>query len=261
MANVPGWANLILTDFGEYGEQELALVDLASRGITVATGIPEALKSVQADLGIDDSDIEEAAGRATIAESEIASDFRLLHGHSLVGIWGALETMVVDLVAAWLLNVPGAREVEQIQKIRISIAKFEAMEPIDRMVAIVRELDKGEGTGIDRFERLLDPVFLGGSHPVELAENLYIIQQLRNVFAHRRGVADKRFVTACPFFDLAVGDKVPCGTELWGESVATVAAYALLVRNRVNAHFDDPQLVSPPDARPAPLRDLVVAQT
>jgi hypothetical protein len=246
------WAHQILTDFAEYGAQELALVDLSTRGIKAATAIPDALELVKDDLGIGDSDIEQAAGRAAIAKSEIESDFRLLHGHSLVGIWGALETMVVDLVAAWLLNVAGAREIEQIQKIKISIATFEAMEPIDRMLAIVRELDKSQGLGIDRFERLLDPVFLSGSHPVDLAENLYVVQQLRNVFAHRRGVADKRFVTACPFFGLAAGDKVPCGTELWGEAVASVSVYALLIRNRVNGHFGDPLL----DATAPPIVDL-----
>jgi hypothetical protein len=54
---------------------------------------------------VGEEDVARAEHLADRAASELASEFRLLHGHSLVGgVWAAFETMVVDLVTAWLLD-------------------------------------------------------------------------------------------------------------------------------------------------------------
>jgi hypothetical protein len=174
--------------------------------------------------------------------SEVASDFRLLHGHSLVGLWGALESMVFDLVAAWLQHIPGARAVDTVRGVKVSLADFDSMTPEDRMRAIVSELDRAHSQrgGIARFEKLLDAVALSGTYPGVLGENVFIVQQLRNVFAHRRGVADRRFVAAAPFFAIDVGRNVPCGRAVWHASLSTIIEYGLVIRNRVGAHFDQP---------------------
>jgi hypothetical protein len=246
---VPNWAQRILTDFRDYVEQDIKLGATSKRGLVrISAGLPVAERLWRLDLGEDraltERDIASERLHAEFAAGEIASDFRLLHSHSIVGVWGALETMVFDMATAWLLNVPNARQVEAVTRIKVSLALFDAMDEEDRMRSIVHELERGQGqrSGIDRFEMLLDPLFLTSSYPSVLAENLFIVQQIRNVFAHRRGVADGRFVTACPFIDLAVGDPVPVTTTVWHTCIDTIICYGLLVESRVAAHFGEEEV-------------------
>lgn len=170
---VPSWAQAPLIGFREYVEQEHNLVLLSTKGIEqTAKAVPlvKALEDLGRDLGGDDDlpapseRVAEAERLAALAKTEIDNDFRLLHGHSIVGVWGALETMVTDLIGAWLLNFPQARQMPQVADFKISVSEFESLTSEERMQAIVNELDRRNITrvGINRFELLLDSVALGG---------------------------------------------------------------------------------------------------
>src|SRR5205823_5696069 len=101
-----------------------------------------------------------------LAHAESASDFRLLHGHSLVAIWGAVETLVFEVVAAWLLNRPDAIADPTIGDMKVPFGLFEQLSREDRIYAVTSELDRrrGDRAGIQRFENVLDPVGLSGSY-------------------------------------------------------------------------------------------------
>jgi len=192
--------------------------------------------------------LKEAEELASLAKTEIESDFRLLHGHSLVGVWGALEAMASDLVLAWLINVPEVRMRPQVAGIKVSLVEFERLSSEERMHKIVRELDRASSSraGIARFEDLLDTVMLSGSYDSALAQNIYEMQQIRNLFAHRRGVADMHFVTACPQLGLSVGEPVPLSFEPWFACLMSSISYTWTVVNRVNRHFGAKEIDEPP---------------
>jgi hypothetical protein len=237
-------------------EQEFNLIRLSTRAIEQVQAMPPLVKALDrleklpigtgevVDETTPSSRAQEAEELSSLAKVEIESDFRLLHGHSLVGVWGALETMVSDLVLAWLINIPQARQMPQIAGIKISLAEFESLNSEERMSTIVSELDRASlsRAGVARFENLLDAVMLGGSYNSTLAANLYEMQQIRNVVAHRRGVVDRRFVAACPQLGLRVGDLVPLGNEPWYACLMSAASYATTVTNRVRKHFGAPEL-------------------
>jgi hypothetical protein len=47
------------------------------------------------------------------------------------------------------------------------------------------------------------------------------LQQKRHVFVHRRGIADKRFVEACPFLDCSIGQPIAVDrASVWKLGVA-----------------------------------------
>src|SRR5439155_13673842 len=120
------------------------------------------------------------------AKAQTADDHPFLHGHSLVAIWGAMETMVLDVVASWLRNRKQVLEHPKIADLKIPFGKFQSLGEDDRFDFAANELDRqrAQGSGINRFESLLEPVGLSGFYEPVLGQNLHEMQQIRNVFAH-----------------------------------------------------------------------------
>src|SRR5205085_8801378 len=69
------------------------------------------------------------------AQEESTEDHPLLHGHSLVAIWGAMETMAMDVVVAWLTNQPASRMTEKVAEIKVPYSTFEMLTPEERVDA------------------------------------------------------------------------------------------------------------------------------
>jgi hypothetical protein len=186
------------------------------------------------------------------ARDESTGDHPLLHGHSLVAIWGAIETMAIDVVAAWLENWAPAREADHIAQIKVPYSTFDKLTPTERIEALANELDQQRSTrkGIDRFEKLLDAIGLSGTRDPVLADNIYEMQQIRNVFAHKRGIADRRFaVEACPHLGYAVGERILIDRNTWSDFMVNALLYAELVHQRMKQQLGVPVNERPPVAR------------
>jgi hypothetical protein len=186
------------------------------------------------------------------AQAESSQDHPVLHGHSLVGIWGALETMVIDVVIAWLQHRPQAMT-RDIADMKVPFSAFESLSREERIDNVAHELDRvrGTGRGIDRFENLLDAIQLSGSHEKVLARNIYEMQQIRNVFAHKRGIADRHFIDACPYLGYNVGDRVLIGRDAWIDFTVTAVTYAEVILRRMRQ-----QLGMSIDANPIVLKEI-----
>ena len=141
--------------------------------------------------------------------------------------------MAMGVVAVWLTYRQESRN-DKLSDIKVPYAVFEDLSPEDRVDTLVHELDQQRGAkrGVDRFETLLNWVTLSGATDAVLAKNLYEMQQVRNVFAHRSGIADRRFVEACPYFGYSVGEQILLDRNAWYDSMVAALAYAetLLIR-------------------------------
>jgi NADPH-dependent 2,4-dienoyl-CoA reductase/sulfur reductase-like enzyme len=62
--------------------------------------------------------------------------------------------------------------------------------------------------GVGRFERLLEPFGLSGSVDAETRKILFEMHELRNVIAHRRALADRKFVTSVPWAKYKIGQPI-----------------------------------------------------
>jgi hypothetical protein len=153
-----------------------------------------------------------------------------------------------------LLHRPEARELPKVADIKVSYSTFESLSSEQRMDALAYELDRQRGSraGIDRFEGLLEQVELSGSYPKQLATNIYEMQQVRNVFAHKRGIADGRFVTACPYLGYDVGDRLVIDREAWTDFTVTAVAYAGVILYRVQEQLG--MSVAEPTSVVSPIR-------
>lgn len=88
--------------FLEYAAEVMDFTQLTRQGIGVITGIPRAVEALMSKNGdprraAEEQKLANAKRKAKLAGSEIKNDFPLLHGHALMGLWGALEAMVEDL--------------------------------------------------------------------------------------------------------------------------------------------------------------------
>lgn len=257
---LPKWAAKLFTRFYTYLQQEKNLVELSAVGINgLKTVVPlaEALERLEAKVeevlgdqeastmlegeGPERTGADERSAvlrkRAELADSEIRGGFRLLHAHSLVGVWGAFEAMVEDLVIEWLVNVPSALERDAFAKVTVPVAEYERLSRADRMKAIVRELERKNASpyraGVGQFEHVLEAVGLDGPVPKRARDRLFEYQQIRHVYVHRGGVADRRFTEACPRFNASVGKPIPIGQEEYLDYLLSVAFYGNVIANRV----------------------------
>ena len=236
----PTWAEPCFR-FMDYLFQVDDLITLTDEGITYLTKVPRILELAHTALHPEknekDNETENRAKkRAELAKSEIAKDFPLLHSHAIMGIWGALEAMIEDLAISWIEHNPSVLSEPKIAKIRIPLIEFQAMDQQGRLRFIVSELQRELGTelksGANKFESLLSLLGLGGPVDKRLKDIIFETQNLRNIFAHRGGIADRKFVTNCPQFQYAVGDTVRIDTQHYNRIFFGFLMYAAVILNR-----------------------------
>jgi integrase len=176
------------------------------------------------------------------ARAEARGDHPLLHGHSLVAIWSAFEVMVGDLIETSLLWWPPA----------LARAATEGSvprpvgQPAEEWAAAVRQaLDrKYQKTNrnprsprrLDHYEWLLGAVGLAADpqdRDPRMAGNLWELQQIRNVFAHKRGVADQRLVQNCPSLPVKPGERIRVDRSAWSDFLVTTVLYADMLTRRM----------------------------
>jgi len=245
---VPDWVTDPFSDFLDHQKTVSDLVHLSMRGISMLRGLPKAVE-VLARVHADDSqrgdsgaqELEHARNLAALAQQEIDRSFPLLHAQAAVSLWTSLESLIRGFLASWLANEPAARDAEAVRKIKIPLAEFQDMPTDERWYYIVDLLDaEVQGPlkqGISRFEASLSVFGLGGAVEDDVRKDLFELCNVRNVLIHRRGVADRRLVKACPWLALKPGDPVAVTHEALGRYMASATRYVITLMTRVWAHF------------------------
>lgn len=237
----PRWWKEPVRVFDEYVEDERDLVELSR--VSVMMLQTEEVTSVQLHDAAETLTRAMTAGELVRrAEDEASKDHPLLHGHSLVAIWSALETMIGDLVEAWLLWWPPARTQAASRAPLAGLHKLlpdewaaEAHQALERAYQKLNRRGQSPRR-LDRYEWLLNAV--GLTHDPQdddpqMIQNLWEMQQVRNVFAHKRGVADARFVAHNRHLPFKVGDELRIDRHAWADFLVTTLLYADMVVRRM----------------------------
>ena len=182
----------------------------------------------------------EAPGTYDNAKAHKESGNQTLHVVTLLASWGVFETLVEDACLAMVRTDPSIVDSDSFKSGQKRADKLQV--PQDERVEFVAEFvlaqQRGPLTpdGGGKYEDQLALVGLGGSVPRDLAETLMLIQQVRNVWAHNGGRADKKLLDRCPDFDAQIGQKVPITYEQILDWISAMNTYAHLVlcRYRVN---------------------------
>lgn len=224
-----------------YAEGTESLVHLTHEGLARVIQMPEMHRTLEGALGSSDpqeyeAKLARAVWKADQARAEVEAGFPTLHAHSLLGLWGALECFIEDVFLACIDNEPGLLASESFAKIKLPVATAFATDHAERDAAILLATSQAVGgdlgQGVGRFERLLGTVGFSGSVPEKVATAIYEAQQIRNVWAHRGGLADRRFIDACPHLGFAHGQRVNVDGDLFMRLMHGMHMYGVVVLNR-----------------------------
>lgn len=252
---VPKWAREPLVHFLESLQRSHHFYHLAIDGITIIYQSFQRVEELTAELQkLDDESgkkrdpepdklnrRESAKRRAELAQNEVNQGFPVLHEQAAVGIWGAIEVLVKELVAVWLENYAGATQIDPVRRIRIRLADYEAMSSGERYDYLAseleRELSAALKSGVNRFETLLEPFGLSGPVDDTIKKGLFELSHVRNVIVHRRGVADKKLIEACPWLGLKPGDPVKIDSDAYHRYFDAAFKYEGIVLDRLKKFF------------------------
>lgn len=241
---LPEW---VATTFGEFldkNERLTQVLRLSIGGIHMLRGRHQALK-VLAEVDGKLEDVKEELLRAEkdkeLAQREVENDFPLLHEQATIALWSSLEALVRSFLAKWLANVPAAWQSEAVKKLKVKLGDYEALEPQERCLWIVDLVDQEVSgplrSGITRFESLLQPFGLAGPVDEGCQKALYELSQVRHALVHRSGIADKKFVDACPWVGAVPGSPLVVTHRMWRSYNESLAHYVLEIIQRVRVHF------------------------
>jgi hypothetical protein len=250
--NIPRYAANPLLGFLSYWRQSSQLLHVSMHGISIIRTMPRIVQILHdvdppdttADIleGKHETLLEKAKAEAALAEKECEDGFPLLHAHTLVGMWGAFEASIEDMLVGILMNEPDLLNSGSLAKIRVPYAEFEALEKEERIRRLIDELQRSQGfgrkQGTDGFEMLLEQVKLIGSIPPEIKKTIWQLHHVRNVIVHRASLADGRLVRSCPWMNLKVGDRVTVSHAALIEYGNALAEYTHTIATRLAEHYE-----------------------
>jgi hypothetical protein len=191
-------------------------------------------------LGFDPPSDEEHDKRETatveLLEHERAKGFPLHHGLTAIGLWSSLEAYLDDVIAACLFWQPAFLNEAQLTKIRGPLLEFSRLRLSERARHLLERLSSESTTrpGVDRYEDLLKKLGLAGDAiDSDLRRTLVEFYAVRNLFAHRAGIVDKRFCLVCPHFQIEAGDEFLLTQDLVLGYLASAIRYGTIVAKRI----------------------------
>jgi hypothetical protein len=207
------------SDFLNHSQQLSYLLELSVRGISSIRAMPQVIRAIAKaeddhahPTGKRLTDLANATKLAELAQQEVDAGFPLLHEQAAISMWSSLEATVKECLAQWITREPSAKQKDKLKKIKISYADYESMAPDDRAYYIVDMLEREVAApfkqGVTRFEVLLQIFGLDGPVEENVGKTIFELNAVRNVLVHRRGIADRRFVEACPWLGLTVGERL-----------------------------------------------------
>lgn len=204
---------------------------------------PDGLRLIR----MEESFIARAEEAAALLRPEVESGFPTVHAHALLGLCGALESYVEDVILAELLANPSHLSRPAFEKIKVPVSILE-LPVAARNRRILQEASRATSadlaSGVTRHERMLKLVDLSGVVPERIRDAVFLTTEIRNVWAHRGGIADERFLDKCPKLGFPLGQKVAVQRPLFGRLMHGLTAYAWVIANRYLDRHRYPRLAA-----------------
>lgn len=91
--------------------------------------------------------------------------------------------------------------------------------------------------GVDSFEPVLDHFALSGEVDQDTKKTIWEINHIRNVIVHRRSIADRRLVEACPWLGVKIGEAIVISHKTIGCYYAAFCNYTLAITHRLGSRY------------------------
>ncbi|MFD6142259.1 hypothetical protein [Promicromonospora sp. NPDC060271] len=238
-ASIPGHG--AVQGFMEYAADTFEAVGVAIRGAHVLVDTADLMRHYRsAGAKVDPVD-QELHDAAVPARDSIAGDFAILHGHALMGAWGALEACIDDVAIDWLTETEGACALSATNTLKVSLGDYLALKGDARWPWLLDQIKRAQSSslksGVGQFETVLSAVGLGGGVDPHIRTAIHYTKAIRNVIAHKGGRVDARFVEACPDLGLTEGERLSVTSKQFLAGLTAMLAYsgAVYERSRVLA--------------------------
>lgn len=187
-------------------------------------------------LELDSSKIKRAEWKAEQARREIDAGFPNLHAHALLGLFGALECLVEDLFVASVRHDTSLLGADRFARVKIPLTAIFGTDEDQKYQLIMSEasrtINSDLAIGVSKYEGMLGLVGLGGPIPRLVRDYVHEGQQVRNVWAHRGGIADARLVQHCPNAGFVVGAPVNISAHKFMMYMHSLHMYGVVITNR-----------------------------
>lgn len=234
------WAKTPFDNFMEYCTEEIKILDLCIDLFSRMPAITNIVKVVNEDINYQIKSMEK---QTEFAISEMDGGFPRLHSHTLVVMWGALETLILELMVAYIQNVPAITMEDDFKKVQVPLTEFETMDKEERARYIVSWFEQDHKVsmkpGIIRFESLLEKIGLQEEIEPLLKKTLLEIGYVRNVIVHKSSIVDDKFLQACPWTDYKIKDKIQISKKVFGKYFLAITDYVFLLVNRVKINLGE----------------------
>jgi hypothetical protein len=174
----------------------------------------------------------------------------------VVAAWSAFEACIEDFCKGVLQANMAIIGNPDFEKIKIPVGELLAPEDekLDNVYQAMQD-SVGKSQGVNRFEGLLKLVGLNGQVPKVIKEGFFAAQMVRNVWAHKAGTADLKFVRQAPHLGYTQGELVSITTEQLTDYLTAILAYAAIITNRHRAEHGLGPMPIGDDMRPTPILD------
>jgi hypothetical protein len=193
------------------------------RGLAQLTAIPKILSILSREDSDEPSHTQEEASEtygsldsykkdAAWVTKEAQNGFPLLHAHSVVGLWSAIEVYCEDLAIAWLKNVPEAWSSPEVAKLKIPLGIYQTLSDNERTRFVIKELSRLLNAdlrkGVGKLKALLSVFNLAPAVGPNVQRAIHELYQVRNVIVHTGSRADQKLLDECPWLGYSLGDVV-----------------------------------------------------
>jgi hypothetical protein len=189
------------------------------------------------------SQLHRIQARADAAKQEVEDRFPFMHTQALVSLWSYAEDCLYGTLVNWIANEPTALQKDHVEdkvlKIKIDLAMYETLDRMGRAEYLVDQLKPVSQRGVNQFENLLEAFKFKGNVEKDVKDTIYEMQQVRNVVAHRSGLADKKLLDTCPWLGdkYQIGDPVQVTFEDFDRYSAAIKSYIRTVIDRFSRRW------------------------
>jgi hypothetical protein len=158
---------------------------------------------------------QQALALESFAKEERTAAFPYVFSLAVIKLWSILETWSDDLLVAELRSPEKCRDQRLLMSLEGPLLDFAKAGQDEQAELLATELKLAVKAplklGVSRFEALFEPLGLDGPVPDVVRKTIFELSQARNVIVHRGAIADKRFVEACPWLALGIGQPLLLG--------------------------------------------------
>jgi hypothetical protein len=242
----PKWLHAWFEGFLSEHEHLMGATIASIRGMDLLCFVPEAIE-ISKKLNQIAEDItnrrREAERVADFAAHEIRDGFPVIVSQAIVSSWALLENTHRSLVTQLLQNNPDYHKLDIVNKIKVRLGDFLDLSNEERVEHIVERIEQELAislkNGIARFESVLEAVGSSGQIEEPVRRALIEFNSVRNVIVHRKGFADRRVLTSCPWLGLRLGEKLKLQFNHFLRYHKTALKYLMTIYLRVSASYTE----------------------